>query len=123
MSTTPEVDSSLGALPPYIIVFGPRANCTLDVCPVQASVYGYRPSLPANITFIALYGLVMVIHAYLGVRWKTWWFSGCVLIGAINAIIGYAGRVLMWYNPFNFSAFMIQISKALSRFVNYHSGV
>lgn len=105
-----------GALrpPPYVIVFGPQANCTLDICPVEISVYGYRPSLAANITFIALYAVAGLIHAYLGIRWKQWWFMGCMLVGAANAIIGYIGRVMMYYNPFNFSAFMLQISELFS---------
>lgn len=99
-------------LPPGAIVFGPKANCTLDICPVQYSVYGYLPSLAANITFIALYALAAAIHTYLGIRWKQWWFMGCMILGALNASIGYVGRVIMHFNPFNFAAFMLQISKA-----------
>ncbi|KAK4100385.1 hypothetical protein N658DRAFT_101857 [Parathielavia hyrcaniae] len=95
--------------PPNVVVFGPNANCTLDICPVEISVYGYRPSLAASITFIALYAIAIVIHAYLGIRWKQWWFMSCMLVGAVNAIIGYAGRIMMYYNPFSFAAFMIQI--------------
>jgi hypothetical protein len=98
--------------PPNIVVFGPGANCTLDICPVQISVYGYRPSLAANITFIALYTLASAIHVYLGIKWKTWWFMGCMIAGAVNAIIGYVGRVMMYYNPFYFPAFMMQISES-----------
>ena len=98
--------------PPGTVVFGPSANCTLEICPVQISVYGYRPSLAANISFIVLYALAALIHAYLGIRWKQWWFMGCMLVGAVNAIIGYVGRVMMYYNPFNFAAFILQISES-----------
>lgn len=97
--------------PPNVVVFGPRANCTLDICPVQMSVYGYRPSLAANISFIALYALAALVHTWLGIRWKYWWFTGCILVGAVNAIIGYVGRVMLYYNPFNFAAFILQISE------------
>jgi hypothetical protein len=48
--------------PPNVVVFGPGANCTLAICPVEISVYGYRPSLAANISFIALYAVAAVIH-------------------------------------------------------------
>jgi len=101
-------------LPPNMVFFGPNANCTLDLCPVQYSVYGYRPSLAANISFIALNALAAVIHTYLGFRWKQWWFMACMLVGVVNAIIGYVGRVMMYYNPFNFASFMIQISTLLT---------
>ena len=94
-----------------MVNFGPKANCTLDLCPVEYSVYGYRPSLAANFTFIALNAVAAVVHTYLGFRWKQWWFMICMLVGVVNAIIGYVGRVLMYYNPFNFSAFMLQISR------------
>ncbi|KAM7207401.1 sphingoid long-chain base transporter RSB1 [Naviculisporaceae sp. PSN 640] len=105
----PNLPPRTPSLPPNIIVFGPSANCTLEICPVQFSVYGYRPSLAANITLIILYAVAIVIHTYLGFRWKQWWFTGCMLLGAVNAILGYVGRVIMWYNPFNFAAFMLQI--------------
>ncbi len=96
--------------PPYAVVFGPHANCTLDICPVSASVYGYRPSLAASWTFIALNALAALIHGYLGFRWKQWWFMSCMIVGTTNAVVGYIGRVLMYWNPFSFAAFMIQIS-------------
>ncbi|KAK5664250.1 hypothetical protein OQA88_467 [Cercophora sp. LCS_1] len=97
-------------LPPNVVVFGPKANCTLEICPLEMSVYGYLPSLAANISFIAVYALAAAIHTYLGFRWKQRWFMVCMLLGVCNAIIGYIGRVLMHYNPFNFAAFMLQIA-------------
>lgn len=108
-----------GALvpPKGVVVFGPNANCTLDICPVEISVYGYRPSLAANASFLVLYVIAAIIHTFLGVRWKQWWFMGCMLASAVSAIIGYAGRIMMYYNPFNFAAFMIQISESFSSVV------
>lgn len=109
---------SSGDLPPgaprppaNVVFFGPKANCTLDICPVQYSVYGYQPSLAANVAFIALNAVAVLIHMYLGIRWKQWWFMGCCIVGAVNSILGYVGRVMMHYNPFNFTAFMLQISE------------
>ncbi|KEZ41986.1 hypothetical protein SAPIO_CDS6563 [Scedosporium apiospermum] len=96
-------------LPPYIVVFGPSSNCTLDLCPLEYSVYRYRPSLPANITFIALYILALLVHAYLGFCWKQIWFMVCMILGCLSEIVGYVGRVLMHGNPFMFAGFMIQI--------------
>lgn len=98
-------------VPPYTKVFGPSANCTLDICPVELSVYGYRPSLAANGALLALYALSAFLHMYLGLRWKEKFFMGCMILGAANAILGYAGRIALYFNPFNFAAFMIQISE------------
>ncbi|KAI0385579.1 RTA1 like protein-domain-containing protein [Hypomontagnella monticulosa] len=110
-------------VPPYVKVFGPGGNCTLDICPVEISVYGYRPSLAANVTFLCLYVISASIHIYLGVRWRTWFFMGCMVLGAVNAVLGYAGRIAMYYNPFNFAAFMIQIICVTSGPVYYSAAI
>lgn len=94
---------------PHYESFGPDANCTLAVCDVSHSLYRYRPSLAANTTFIALFSVLMAAHIALGFRWKTWWFMWCMVLGCSSEIIGYIGRVMMWINPFSFTAFMIQI--------------
>lgn len=91
------------------VTFGPDANCTLDLCPISTSVYEYRPSLAANITFIALFAIAMVIHIILGFRWKQWWYMACMVVGCIDEIMGYAGRIWLYYSPWKFEAFMIQI--------------
>lgn len=70
-----------------------------------------RPSLAASGTLIALYAISACIHLYLGLRWKTWFFTSMMIVGALNAIIGYTGRIIMYYNPFNFDGFMIQIGE------------
>ncbi|KAH6623571.1 RTA1 like protein-domain-containing protein [Chaetomium tenue] len=109
--------------PPNMVVFGPDANCTLELCPVEMSVYGYQPSLVANIIFIALYTVSIALHLYLGLRWKHWWFMGCMLVGGANAIAGYVGRVLLHYNPFSFAAFMLQIICVTSGPVYYCAAI
>lgn len=100
------------SLPEGVVAFGPDATCTLDTCPIEWSVYGYRPSLAANGAFIGLFALGGLIHAFLGIRWRTWWFMSCMVICAVNGCIGYAGRVWLYFEPFNFNAFMMQMSKS-----------
>ncbi|KAK3688697.1 parasitic phase-specific protein PSP-1 [Podospora appendiculata] len=95
--------------PPYAIFFGPGANCTLEICAADYSVYGYQPSLGANVAFMALYALTATVHLYLGVRWRTWFFTTAMVAGSLSAIVGYAGRVMLHYNPWSFAGFLIQI--------------
>ncbi|KOS18578.1 Sphingoid long-chain base transporter RSB1 [Escovopsis weberi] len=97
------------AAPPGITAIGADNDCSLAVCPVEWSIYGYRPSLPANVLFAALFALVGLLHAALGARWRTWGFTFGVLLGCATEIIGYVGRALLWRDPFDYSAFMIQI--------------
>ncbi|KAM5345855.1 hypothetical protein ACJ41O_011716 [Fusarium nematophilum] len=101
--------SSDMAPPDNLVIFGPDANCTLDLCPIEWSVYQYRPSLPSNIVFIILYALAMGIHIFLGIRWRSWFYMTFMILGCFFEIIGYIGRILLYSNPFSFPGFMIQI--------------
>jgi hypothetical protein len=98
-----------------LISYGPDANCVLDMsspyyCPASASVYAYRPSLPANIIFLIIFFLFLAVEAVRGFRWRTWWFSGAMIFGFICEILGYGGRIMLWINPFSFNGFMLQIT-------------
>ncbi|KAJ5517772.1 RTA-like protein [Penicillium expansum] len=93
----------------YLVSFGPDANCTLALCPADASLQGYRPTLSAQIAFIALFGVSMLIHLAQGVLYRTWFFASMMALGCIGEMIGYAGRVLLYQNPFSFDGFIIEI--------------
>lgn len=97
----------------YMIGFGPKVNCTLDLCPLEMSVTAYRPSVPVNIIFIALYSFAMTIHIMLGFRWQSWFFTLCCVTCTISAIAGYVARIFMHYNPFAFYPFLIQGGKCV----------
>ncbi|KAA8642699.1 hypothetical protein EYZ11_011977 [Aspergillus tanneri] len=93
----------------YLVSYGPDANCTLALCPVEASLQGYRPALGAQIAFIALFGVSMLIHLAQGIRYRTWFFAIMLALGCIGEMIGYGGRVLLYQNPFSFNGFIIEI--------------
>lgn len=95
--------------PPGAVGFGPGSNCNLNNCPAEWSIYGYRPSLAANATFLALFVLIGMVHGYLGYRWRSWGFMVGMLLGCMSEVIGYAGRIMLYNNPFSFVGFMVQI--------------
>lgn len=101
----------MAELPDGLIAFGPMANCTLALCPVEWSVFQYQPSLAANAIFIAIFGVLMVAHLVQGVWYKAWSYMGCIVAGCILQIIGYGGRIMLHDNPFDFNAFLMQISE------------
>lgn len=96
---------------PVLIPFGPAANCTLDLCPIHWSVFGYLPSIAANGAFIGVFGFLLLIQLGQGVWFKHWGHTACVAAGNILQVIGYVGRIMLHSNPFEFNAFLIQISK------------
>ncbi|EQB47898.1 RTA1 like protein [Colletotrichum gloeosporioides Cg-14] len=96
-------------LPPYVVVFGPDANCTLDICDIHYSLYRYRPNLAVNALFLALYGIAGLVHIFLGIRWRSYWFMTFMVLGCLSEIVGYIGRIMLYHNPFAFVPFMLQI--------------
>jgi hypothetical protein len=99
------------------VTYGPNENCTLALCPIDASIYEYRPSLAANAIFIALFGITLIIHLVQGFRWRTWFFTIAIFWGCTAEMIGYGGRIIMWQNPFSFIGFIMQIGESGSSFV------
>jgi len=96
-----------------LVAYGPDSNCTLsagpDYCLVNYSVYQYRPTLGGNATFLALFAIALIIHAVLGLRYRTWTYAGVVVAGCISEIIGYGARIMLYQNPFSFTGFLMQI--------------
>lgn len=99
--------------PNGLVAFGPQSNCTLDLCPLEWSVFRYQPSIAANATFIAIFSLLMIIHIVQGIRYKAWGYMCCMFAGSLLPIVGYVG-IMLHYNPFDFNAFLIQISESIT---------
>jgi hypothetical protein len=85
------------------------AECTLLTCPVEASIYSYRPSLPANATLLTLFALSGIIHSGQWAVWRTHSFSAPIIVGCVSEVIGYVGRILSYDNPFGQVGFLTQI--------------
>jgi hypothetical protein len=91
---------------------GPYASwgwCSLPECAIDRSIFQYRPSLAANSTFIALFGVSLIIHVYEGIRWRQRMFGTLMAMGCVCEMIGYGGRIIEWNDPWSFNGFMLQI--------------
>ncbi|KAK4247463.1 RTA1 like protein [Corynascus novoguineensis] len=80
-----------------------------QLCPVQATTLGYFPNEGVNIFLAIGYALAAIITLVIGVWKKTWGYSIAVGAGCILEFAGYIGRVLLARNPWNDSAFKLQI--------------
>lgn len=100
---------SASELPDGLIPFGPDANCTLDLCPLEASILQYQPSQAASATFIAIFALLMILHAGQGAWTRSHGFASSMLCGCALEIAGYVGRLMLYDNPFSFDGFLMQI--------------
>ncbi|KAH7070307.1 RTA1 like protein-domain-containing protein [Paraphoma chrysanthemicola] len=99
----------MGAAPPRPTVLPRGCEFVNATCPVEATIYGYYPFLPANAFFAGFFGLAALIHIFYGIRYKTWSYMFAISLGCIAECVGYVGRVMMNNNPWNDMAFNIQV--------------
>uniref|UniRef100_A0A8H7N177 Uncharacterized protein n=1 Tax=Bionectria ochroleuca TaxID=29856 RepID=A0A8H7N177_BIOOC len=107
----------------YYQSFGKHANCTLEVCPIEATIYKYNPSKPANTALTVIFSLIMVGHIYLGVRWKTWGYMVSMILGCLFEIAGYVCRIVLHKNPFKFMPFVVQTVALTIAPIFYTAGI
>lgn len=77
-------------------------SCTKGTCPLESSYWAYLPSLAANGLFLALFSLSFVL--FVGQSMFSRRFLGftiAMLSGCFLEILGYVGRIMSWYNPFD----------------------
>ncbi|KAL2364607.1 hypothetical protein RJZ56_002469 [Blastomyces dermatitidis] len=87
-----------------------RALCTeiTPQCPVEFTTLGYFPNLGANSFFCACFGVFFFVALVVGVWKKTWTFTFAVTGACALESVGYAGRVLIYQNPWG-TGFTLQI--------------
>jgi RTA1 like protein len=85
------------------------SKCTVDTCSLEYAKIEYLPSLGANVTYLACFGIILVCQLGLGIRHRIWGFLAGMSGGLALEILGYLGRVLMHYNPFKLNSFVLYV--------------
>ncbi|KAJ6789188.1 hypothetical protein PWT90_05909 [Aphanocladium album] len=103
-------------------ITNPYKNCTgvSAACPINRTVLGYYPNLGSGYFFAIAFALCLVATVVLGVAKRTWTYSAALTCGLVLEIVGaydqltpstgYIGRIQLSANPWNGSAFKLQIS-------------
>ncbi|KAI9150563.1 Efflux pump himE [Paramyrothecium foliicola] len=86
-----------------------RCTAVSAACPVEATTYGYTPSLPPNIILLVVFAIVVCAQTVLGSLTKVYAFSIVVAIGALMETVGYGGRLMMHDNPWSQPGMRMQI--------------
>lgn len=77
-----------------------QEECTFATCDIKDSYYGYRPSLPVNAVFVAIFATSLLMFVAQGLLSKRFiGFSIAMAIGTFGETLGYVGRILMHNNP------------------------
>jgi hypothetical protein len=84
-------------------------TCTLDTCPLECGQLEYRPNFAGNVTYTAIFGIILVAQLALGISYRTWGFAIGMFCGLLLEIIGYAGRIMLYNNPFDFNNFLLYV--------------
>ncbi|KAF3924376.1 hypothetical protein AA313_de0203210 [Arthrobotrys entomopaga] len=84
-------------------------QCGWGICPIEASWFGYRPSLVMNAVLLCFFTGAFLIHLYFTIRYKTRGFGICMCIACFLEMWGYSGRIIAYTNPWSLPAFFIQI--------------
>jgi len=88
-----------------------RAACTVDTCPLVLSYWGYRPNIPVNAAFAAIFVIFMTIVLVQGVwtrKFKK--YTAMMFIGTVMEIIGYVARIYAYSYPFSDLSFITQLT-------------
>jgi hypothetical protein len=78
------------------------SGCTVETCNINTSFFAYRPSLAANTFFVVIYGLCLIgfLVTY-GITRRGLAFTVALCAGCTLEVLGYAGRLMAWKNPWN----------------------
>lgn len=100
--------------PEWLKAGGPQRYCFENpestLCENVRSLYEYRLSLAANATLLAIFCLTFV--GFIITRFVTrigTGFTVALCLGVLCEILGYAGRIMGHFNPWDANGFYIQI--------------
>jgi hypothetical protein len=82
-------------------------DCTVGTCPLSCAQVEYLPTLAGNAVYAAAFGLLLIVQLGLGIKYKTWGFTVGMICGLLLEVVGYAGRIMLHDNPFNFNNFIM----------------
>src|SRR5436305_5253686 len=77
-------------------------------CPVEQTIYGYYPSLPANAFFLAVFAALSLSNLVLGLGFRTYTYTVAMFLGCFGEAIGYVVRLLLHRNPYSQVGFQMQ---------------
>ncbi|KAI5206639.1 hypothetical protein AUEXF2481DRAFT_113182 [Aureobasidium subglaciale EXF-2481] len=87
----------------------PKDACTLGVCSLDYATIEYVPTYGGNMAYLIIFAVFLL--AQMGLIWKyrTWGFFVGMFCGLLLEVLGYAGRVTLHGNPFNFDQFVLYL--------------
>ena len=80
----------------------PYADCTLQTCPLSDAFITYRPNLVGNGFLLALFSGSLIAFIAQGAYSRRFiGFTIAMVSGDILEVLGYIGRIMAYWSPFN----------------------
>ncbi|RDW75902.1 hypothetical protein BP5796_06723 [Coleophoma crateriformis] len=83
--------------------------CTLAICPLEYALIHHLPNVAGTVIFLTLFTILLIAQIGLGIKYRTVYFTTAMVCGLILEVLGYVGRLMEHNNPFNFSAFLLNL--------------
>lgn len=93
----------------YSLWYDP-ALCTLETCPKSYATIKYLPSLSGNAFFLTWFSAIFLVQLALGIWKHTWTFLVAMVSGCLLEMVGYAARISMHANIFDFNRFLMLVT-------------
>lgn len=84
---------------PFYPTYNTCNDGVTEFCPIEATLYGYTPTLGATVLFVIIFAINLIITLCLMVYSRLWSFQAWLSVGLIFEVIGYAGRLMMNQDP------------------------
>ena len=84
----------------------PSDYCTITTCPLTYANFIYIPMLSGNVAYLSIFALLVISNLYFGIKYRTWGYMVGMVCGLALEVVGYAGRVQLYFNPFPFDHFL-----------------
>ncbi|KAK2593297.1 hypothetical protein QQS21_009021 [Conoideocrella luteorostrata] len=106
--TAPDLNST--DVPPQVLQNYCLNHPKASLCDDVPSFYEYRINLAPNAVFIGMFGASLLGYLVtLALTRRAAAFNVALILGLICEVIGYAGRIMSWDNPWDENGFLIQI--------------
>lgn len=86
----------------------PRDQCTAETwCLAQGLPFDYLPSAAGNFALAIYFAILILPQLGLCAYYRTWGYVASMVIGLALEVVGYVGRLMIRYDPFNDNGFVM----------------
>ena len=83
------------------------SECTPKLCDMKYASMEYVPNLYANEVYLALFAIFLLAQVIMVFPFRTWSFTFMMFLGLFLECVGYWGRIVMHFNMFLSTPFLM----------------